>query len=222
MTAPVYFIRHGRTAGNLEHRYVGVTDEPLCDEGIKELQECRLRLEEHFFAEGIAMPGRVYVSPMLRCRQSALVLFPNAKQSLIHDFREMNFGEFEYKNYAELASDMRYQAYIDSGGNTDFPAAETQAHFRRRVEEAFRQCIADNFENVEASMADGPEKPFVFCMHGGTIMAIFDAYSVPHRDYFEWQVSNASGFYGVLEVEKNGICLKNIEKLSWMAKRNLS
>lgn len=212
MKAPVYFIRHGRTVGNLEHRYVGATDEPLCEQGVKELQQCRRWLEKHFFAEGFAMPGRVYVSPMLRCRQSALILFPTAKQSLIHDFREMNFGEFEYKNYAELAGDMRYQAYIDSGGNTDFPAAETQAHFRRRIGEAFRQCIAHNFENVEASMADRPEEPFVFCVHGGTIMAIFDAYSVPHRDYFEWQVSNASGFYGVLEFEKNCMYLKKIEK----------
>ena len=31
------FIRHGKTAGNLERRYIGRTDEPLCDEGIAEI-----------------------------------------------------------------------------------------------------------------------------------------------------------------------------------------
>lgn len=33
------FIRHGKTAGNLERRYIGRTDEPLCDEGIAEILE---------------------------------------------------------------------------------------------------------------------------------------------------------------------------------------
>ena len=28
------FIRHGATKGNLEKRYIGRTDEPLCDIGI--------------------------------------------------------------------------------------------------------------------------------------------------------------------------------------------
>lgn len=213
MTARVYLIRHGRTAGNREKRYVGVTDEPLCEEGVRELQECRTRLEEHFFAEGIAMPERVYVSPMLRCRQSATQLFPNAGQCPVADFREMDFGEFEYKNYAELAGDARYQAYIDSGGHTDFPAAETQAHFRSRVKEAFRLCTAQIFENARASMTEGSEEPCVFCVHGGTIMAILDAYGLPHRDYFAWQAPNASGFRAALWLEKNGICLKNIERM---------
>ena len=31
------FIRHGQTAGNLRHNYVGRTDEPLCPEGIANL-----------------------------------------------------------------------------------------------------------------------------------------------------------------------------------------
>ena len=29
----VYLIRHGKTKGNLEGRYIGTTDEPLCEEG---------------------------------------------------------------------------------------------------------------------------------------------------------------------------------------------
>ena len=213
MRAHVFLLRHGRTAGNREHRYVGITDEPLCAEGMEKLRECAQQLKNRIFASGMAMPEQVYVSPMLRCRQSAMQLFPDAALYPVEDFREMDFGEFEYKNYAGLAGDTRYQAYIDSGGRMDFPGAETQSHFRSRVREAFKQCAAHIFENVGASMAGGPEKPFVFCVHGGTIMAILDAYSMPHRDYFDWQVPNASGFACVLGMEKNGIILKNIEKL---------
>ena len=35
----IYFIRHGATAGNLEKRYIGRTDEELCTEGIERLKE---------------------------------------------------------------------------------------------------------------------------------------------------------------------------------------
>ena len=35
----VVLIRHSKTAGNLKGRYIGTTDEPLCEEGIRLLGE---------------------------------------------------------------------------------------------------------------------------------------------------------------------------------------
>ena len=38
--AEIILVRHGKTAGNLEGRYIGSrTDEPLCEEGIHALEE---------------------------------------------------------------------------------------------------------------------------------------------------------------------------------------
>ena len=37
----VYLIRHGSTAGNLEHRYVGSTDEELTEEAVQKLRADR-------------------------------------------------------------------------------------------------------------------------------------------------------------------------------------
>ena len=34
----IVLIRHGATAGNIEKRYIGTTDEPLCDTGM--VQAC--------------------------------------------------------------------------------------------------------------------------------------------------------------------------------------
>ena len=34
----ILFIRHGSTAGNLEKRYIGRTDEPLCEVGIAQIE----------------------------------------------------------------------------------------------------------------------------------------------------------------------------------------
>lgn len=64
----IIFIRHGRTAGNLEKRYIGRTDEPLCKEGITEL-------------ESIKYPDcdAVFASPMNRCLQTAKFIYPEKK-----------------------------------------------------------------------------------------------------------------------------------------------
>ena len=68
----------------------------------------------------------VFVSPMLRCRQTAEILFPQIPQIEIDPWREMDFGEFEGKNYAQLNGDLRYQAWIDSGGTLAFPGGESR------------------------------------------------------------------------------------------------
>ena len=60
-------IRHSITAGNLARRYVGRTDEGLCPEGERLARES---------AAGLPEPELVYSSPMLRCRQTAELLFP--------------------------------------------------------------------------------------------------------------------------------------------------
>ena len=35
----IAFIRHGKTEGNIQRRYIGSTDMPLCQIGIKEIQK---------------------------------------------------------------------------------------------------------------------------------------------------------------------------------------
>ena len=87
------FIRHGATAGNLEKRYIGSTDEPLCDIGIAQVESLR---KHNFQADFL------YVSPMLRTRQTAELLFPKMDYTFVSDFRETNFGLFEGKTAEEI------------------------------------------------------------------------------------------------------------------------
>lgn len=211
----IYLIRHGKTAGNMEKRYVGSTDEPLCEAGVCEINERRNILLRSFFPEnerdgmpqikaayaGDRLPETVYVSPMLRCRQTAELLFPGVKQEVIPDFREMYFGQFEYRNYEELAGDERYQAYIDSGGRLDFPDAEPQSQFRQRVRKAFVQCLEKKGVPMADLASDKTPEPLVFVVHGGTIMAILEAYARPHRDYFDWQIGAGYGYRCELRCE---------------------
>ncbi len=58
----IYLIRHSMTKGNKEKRYIGMTDESLCLEGIQLLEERKGMYPEVTY---------VYVSPMKRNMKTA-------------------------------------------------------------------------------------------------------------------------------------------------------
>ena len=110
----VFLIRHGKTQGNLEGRYVGSTDEPLCPLGAGELL-------------GRTAPPveRLYSSPMRRCLQSAQLLYPRLAPIPLDGLRESDFGDFEYRTYEQLQDCPAYRAWIASGGRQAPPGGET-------------------------------------------------------------------------------------------------
>lgn len=169
----VYFIRHGLTRGNLEGRYIGCrTDEALCDEGMAQLKQKRA-----------PRTARIYVSPMLRCVQSANILYPGSDVTEVPGFRECDFGDFEGRNYAELNGRADYQAWIDSGGETAFPGGESRKQFAERCVRAFDELDIWSAGDDCAIVA-----------HGGTIMAIMEAYAKPAGSYFDFQIKCGEGY----------------------------
>ena len=116
----IYLIRHGKTKGNLEGRYIGTTDEPLCEEGKQSLMQ---------MADAKKYPAveALFVSPMLRCRESAKILFPKQSISVVSDLRECDFGRYENKNFQELSGDADYQRWLDSNGHCRFRRAKSRA-----------------------------------------------------------------------------------------------
>lgn len=166
----IILIRHGVTHSNLEHRYLGKTEEPLCEEGIQNL--------------GTAPAAdRLFSSPMLRCRQTARYLYPGQTPVLIPEWEEMDFGLFEGKNYEDLKNDPQYQRFIDSGGRTPFPGGETREHFQKR-------CIQGFWRMLEQLQRE--DRNITCIVHGGTIMALLSAFC--GGDYFDYQVKNGRGY----------------------------
>lgn len=212
----IILIRHGRTQGNEEHRYVGTTDEPLLPESIKVLQTMRKFWESHLVKQ---IEPALYVSPYIRARQTAEILFPGVKQTVIEDYAEMCFGEFEYKNYEQLNGNPAYQMYIDSGGTTAFPGGESMDVFKKRIFGGFLKMM-DDVTNRDAA-------DIVIVAHGGTIMALLDLLSKPHQDYFSWQVKPGEGVMGLLKQSKermdseteNNVCRTNIYNWSGVPAR---
>ncbi len=190
MEKKIWLIRHGQTQGNMEHRYVGTVDEPLCPAGRDAIAE--LKDEVAYPA-----PARVFVSPMIRCRETAGILFPDAEQIVVPGMEECDFGEFEYKSYEEMNGYPAYQEWVDSGGTAGFPGGETMEAFGDRIGDAFERMVRQLL-NADAA-EDGP---VVLVCHGGSIMAILDLFSDPHRDYFEWQAPNGLGFTADIDLAK--------------------
>lgn len=171
----VYLIRHGKTAGNLEGRYVGRTDEPLCEAGREQLAR-----ERYPHAE------QVFTSPMLRCRETAQLLYPETPCTVIEEWRECDFGRFEYHTYEELSKDPDYQGWIDSGGKLPFPEGESREAFIQRSLQGFRQMLAVCAAKKISRAA--------LIVHGGTIMSILQEYAIPGGDYYDFQVRNGEGY----------------------------
>lgn len=191
MKITIWMIRHGMTAGNLEKRYVGSTDEPLCEKGYQQILDKRWdhRIET------------VYVSPMRRCIETADILFPNVRQEIVDDWRECSFGAFEYKNYHELNGHPDYQKWIDSGGVIGFPGGEDQKTFCARVQNAFAAWVSDALLPKIQETNSERLQTTAMVVHGGTIMAILSKWAIPHEDYFHWQAANGSGYSVCLDTD---------------------
>ena len=181
--AKITWIRHGMTQANGEHRYIGKTDEPLSETGIRLLQE---KKKEYFSSP----PEFLYTSPMKRCVQTAELLFER-NPILIPEWKEMDFGQFEGKNYEELKDDPCYQKWIDSNGTLPFPGGESREAFKCRsltgFQKAVTQCIRNNIKTA------------ALVIHGGTIMNIMEEYADRPRAFYEWHVKNGGGYLAELE-----------------------
>lgn len=171
-------IRHGTTPGNLEHRFIGVTDHPLAPEGETLAREAAKKLPpvEH-----------IYRSPLLRCKQTAEILWPGVAETVIPELRETDFGPFEGKNHEELKDDPLYIAYITGGDVSRIPVGESTEEASARTFEGLKKVVA------------GAKSKGVKCagvvVHAGTIMNLLWKCGLPERaGYYDWMCGNCGGY----------------------------
>lgn len=172
----VILIRHGKTDGNIHRRYVGCTDEPLCEEGL-------IHARDTGVDPGVAA---VYVSPLKRTLQTAQIKFPNARLIVCADLREMDFGDFEGRTSDELMQDADYIRWVGSNCTLRCPNGEQVDDFADRTCRAFDSIVTECLNNNEPRL--------VVVAHGGSIMAILGKYGKPERAFYDWYVGNCCGY----------------------------
>lgn len=191
----VILIRHGETLGNLQKRYIGRTDEDLCESSLKTLAENTLNGK-------YPSAGKVFSSPMKRCIETAGIIYPKNELTLDDGLREIDFGLFEGKSYSELSGSFQYQQWIESGGRMPFPEGEDREQFIKRTVSAFNRLISGVVEESES---------LAFIVHGGTIMSILSFFC--GGDYFDYQCRNGEGYIVSVIRSASSLCFSEVRRL---------
>ena len=166
----LWLIRHGRTEWNDTGRYQVQTDLPLSNEGAAELVRADFS------------PKTVYVTPLKRTQETARILFPDARQIVIDDLREMDFGVFEGRTYIEMENDDDYRAWVEDNCRGRCPGGESREEFAARICAAFEKLMDESEDDV------------VIVAHGGTQMSVMERFAVPHEPYFSRNAKNGTGY----------------------------
>lgn len=154
-------VRHAKTQGNMERKYVGWTDEAIVESELP-IIDTTVQL--------------VYGSDLKRCEQTAKHYYPQSVFQRIAAFRETNFGDFEMKTYEELKENNVYCAWIDDPLQVVPPNGESFQQFQKRVE----MGISEITETEKCTMV----------LHGGTIRILLMKYAPKPSIFWDWSITH--------------------------------
>ena len=175
----LHLVRHGLTSANLDGRYIGAgTDLPLCAEGKREL---KMLYEQNKYP----VVPLVFSSPLIRCVDTAKILFPSREIITVENLREYNFGDFENKTATELDGRPDYTAWT-SGQMPAPPNGESSKDFVARTVLGINEIVK--------AMMDKEVYEAAAVMHGGSIMMLLAACGLPQRPPVEWTSKNGMGY----------------------------
>lgn len=138
-------LRHAPTQWNVEKRLQGRTDIGLGAAG-RVVAASWLPPEpwQHW---------RILTSPLVRARETAAILFPNAKAEVEHDLREMSFGDWEGRRLDELREAAGSDAQSRESLGLDFraPNGESPREVQQRLQPLLRRLASDGRDCVAVS-----------------------------------------------------------------------
>lgn len=199
----VVLIRHGQTEGNALGQYIGSTDQPLSKAGealAREKGSC-------------SSVKKVIVTPMLRTRQTAAILFPKALQKTVEGLREMDFGAFEQRSAKDMEGDGDYRYWVEETRCMGLcPGGESAVAFQKRAAAAFYEEVRQGIQNNEERL--------VFVIHGGVIMAVLSAFGEPQAPFYSWMTENCQGYACSASLEEGKLILRQMKKIQDIKNEN--
>ncbi len=172
-------IRHGKTKAFDNSSYIGITNYPLSDEGIAELDE---KMDIYNYGK----IQKVYSSPLSRCVETAEMLFPNNQLHVVTEMGEMSFGDFEEKTPDMLKDLPEYKLWLQGGMDNAPPNGETLRQVLERVLEGLSFIIEDAMKNSLTNVA--------IVTHGGIIMNMLSCFGLPKMESSEFLCDFGEGF----------------------------
>lgn len=189
----IVLIRHGEPEASARGRCYGKLDVGLSTNGRLQIEQTARFLQQFDFAA-------IYSSPRVRATESAKILA--AKNNLIvetrEDFAEIDFGDFEGLEYAEVERRFPeiYRQWMTAPTTVEFPNGESFALVQTRVLRA-----ANELKRRHAN------ETFVVVSHGGANRIVLaDALGMRNADIFrlaqDFAAANVIDFYGEFPVVK--------------------
>ncbi len=175
----LYLIRHGITSGNLEGKYIGTTDLPLCEEGVDAISSL-VALDVY------PQVQKVYSSPLKRCLETADIIYPERLLKRIDGIAEMDFGEYEGKTHEQLSADKDYIEWLKGGYEAAAPGGESFGHFTIRCLDGLEEIFKDMMANEVTSAA--------VITHSGVIMNLLSGYGLPKMKPVDFACNQGEGF----------------------------
>ena len=173
----IILIRHGKTEANEKWLYCGFTDLPLSESGRSVLAEQR---ETNSYPDIKGFD--IYTSGLTRTNETLNILFGDVDYQTVPDLREMNFGEFEMKDYFALKDTEEYQRWYGSSPDTKTPGGESNLEMQERVLKAFRDIMSKG-------------RDALIVLHGGPISAIMThLFPDEGKSRLDWQPDGGCGF----------------------------
>lgn len=176
----IHFMRHGTSEANLEGRYAGVWDTPLCDEAREKAKALGAEMKED-----LASFSYFFASPKSRAQETASLVSGRTLYDgldLIPGFSERNFGPFEHHNFEELKDSQAYRTFVETAGVEAPEGAENQGQLRKRLTGAFQDLGqrlawperygAGSLSVQDHSLGAGPAQPkkVLLVCHAGVMM----------------------------------------------------
>jgi broad specificity phosphatase PhoE len=163
---PFYFMRHGQTDWNAQHRLQGWTDIPLNDFGRAQAQAAAKSVR----ALGVA---RIVASPLQRAHETAVIAAGEDAQVMADErLKERQFGIFEgfpNKEYMAWREKMLQDpaTVCEENGFPCAEGAETYVDFKARIVDSLNQHL------------DETDGQVLFVAHGG-VYRVLQRLLVPH------------------------------------------
>ena len=175
----IQFIRHGMTSANLDGKYIGKTDEPLCSEGVAELFK---KLEERVYPP----VQKVYTSPLKRCTSTAGILHPETFTVAVEELAEMDFGDFEGKKAVDLMDTDEYRQFLKGGLDNPAPHGESMRSVIERCYTAISFIVQDMMNEGLTNCA--------VVTHGGIIMNMLSCFGMPKMRPMDFPCDFGEGY----------------------------
>lgn len=164
----LYLVRHGQTEGNVRNLFIGTTDIPLDDVGIRQASLLAARFRD------IPLDA-VVSSPLVRavCTADAIAEVCGAAVEIHADLIEIDFGDVEGQTIDEVRERFpdlyRRHAQPESGG-VQWPGGESRSAFYQRVVASIGEiCESHRGQDVAVVCHGGVIGAFLSHIDGGLV-----------------------------------------------------